>query len=675
MTDQRDADPRLVGYSTPQEIKLELVAENHQPRAHQIAIAPDGTLLLLQPGEVPAPSKLARTPPAVTPGKGQPYELTSVKRWVFNSKSWEAVGLLREPGRATFLQDGSVLFTASNGNITRRRLNQVNSTTGAPELLVHGLAERTACYLAFDPMGFLSIAVGPGAHNVVGSDGSKAQALDTGAVFRCRPDGSKVELVATGISNPTGPVIFDRNAYAFLVDSVRSGQGFVTRLLHVTEGSDYGFRSLSKSQPDLNDYRRWTCLRDLPGIMKPLLSIPGRGAGGACIYDDTRFPPLFQGLLLYPSPDSHSVKALRLERRGSSFAVTEAFDLVRSTDANFTPWQVLIGPDGAIYVLDNCLHHSPATEPFDWRADKGRLFRLSWKGGPASPGIALKSASSWSTIAPMNGAQLINALAAAEGTDRQLAQRELIRRGKINQAALLKSVANVELGIDARALAAGALCTLWDESVKKAFIALATDDETVLRRLAAKSLGRLAAPGDPQVQEVLLHILGDADPATRRSVALAMARANPADAAGSIATSLTFDIGTDPNLRDGLVRALERTGKPGLDELLKLAESGEADRLELAVNSFCALRTELPLERLPQLLNSPHLDAAARVRLIRSLARYPALQLKDVQPVLVWLVQKHPADLELWRSLALVLGVQYGKFAGGLEQFYFLLIK
>ncbi len=191
----------------------------------------------------------------------------------------------------------------------------------------------------------------------------------------------------------------------------------------------------------------------------------------------------------------------------------------------------------------------------------------------------------------------------------------MIRRANINKDKLVEAVGNSALEPEARLLAAGALSTVWDDRVKSAFIKLATDDEALLRRIAAECLGRHGSKKDPAIQEALLHVLGDPDPSSRCAVALAMAKVAAPEAADCLATALSFDIGGDPYLRDGLVRSLEMLGKPGLERLLALANSGEEAWLELAADSFCALRSPAAIGLLPQLLGNPHLLPEQRVAL------------------------------------------------------------
>src|SRR5262249_16537003 len=66
----------------------------------------------------------------------------------------------------------------------------------------------------------------------------------------------------------------------------------------------------------------------------------------------------------------------------------------------------------------------------------------------------------------------------------------------------------------------------------------------------------------------------------------------------------------------------ESVGKPGVDRLLALADSGVQKDLDRVVDVFTALRTRPGADALPALLKNPHLSISQRARLIASWNNY-----------------------------------------------------
>lgn len=686
MVDQGGKDARLSGYLTPQGITLLIVAENPLiSRAGDLCFTPDGSLFLLE-WRPQSLASIKETVETLTYRDGSKRSFTRatttvkdvIKRVGDPSASGafdQAKTVLESEPVSCMMVQGEWLYTAGSGMVHRYRRSRKDGPYDVQAVVVRGFGgsgPRPAFGLSMDFDGSLLIAAGPGSHDVEGSDGSRAAVEGTGAIFRCRADGSRLELVAVGLGDPRGGAVFDRYFQAFQLDVSAGAELSSRRLLHLTEASDFGFRASPGGLPARDDSFRKKCLHGLPGVMTPINSRPRPATGGLCCYADSGFPPFIQGLLLCPDPARRAVQALKPERRDSTFAITEQFDLVRSDDLQFFPAHVLVGPDGAIYVSEGVEVPAGRIAPSS-RTRPGRLYRLSWTGGPAHPALALRNHTSWSRMASLGGTDLVKQLGAVDGSDRLVAQQELIRRGTINKATLIQALGNREIAVEARLLAAGVLCLWWDDQIKSALLKLATDDEAPLRRTAAECLGRNSGRGDSKVQEVLLHILGDPDPASRRTVALAMARLAAPDAADCLTTALSFDIGGDPCLRDGLVRALESLGKPGLERLLALANSGEDDRLELAVEAFSAMRSPLALEVVPQLLGHPHLRPEQRVRLLRSLARYGNVRPADFSRIARYFATRLPREPEMWLALAEVSAIQFGKSPGGFVRLVFSL--
>ncbi|MGE3806288.1 MAG: PVC-type heme-binding CxxCH protein, partial [Gemmataceae bacterium] len=550
------------------------------------------------------------------------------------------------------LHDGWIYLTG-RGTVRRYKQSKTNGPYDIKEVIAQGFCgyhHHQVSGLTLGNDGMLYITSGDDDNYVEGSDGSRATVLRTGAVFRCRPDGSKMEVFSRGYRNPYRDVAFDKYFNMFHVDNDNEdGSKFMgCRLMHVAEGADFGWRLREGARCCQPDFVRGAVYGELPGKLAPMLKT-GRGApAGLLVYNDTYFPEPMRGLLYYPDVYRKNIRAYQIAPRGTTFEVIEEFELLKSNDPLFRPCQAVLGPDGAIYVVD-------------WRTDSGgagqlsgdgkhgRIYRLSWAGTDDMKAIALRPMNSWEKVIRSSDEELLKLLASENLSDRQKAQGELVHRGDRNWIKLLYLFLAADQPVRARIAALGALHAFWNEDVEEGVVSVLRDQSPTVRRLAVEALALHAKPGERKIADVIVRYLEDPEPTVRRAMFLALGKINAPGTEDVLGNLFKTEDMKDLYLWDGLLRGIERLGKPGIEKLITLAESGEDKIHTRVVDAFLALRTRPAAEAIPRLLAYPHLDIQQRADLLHSYSNYQLDPPISTEPILDYLIKnpKEPARVKL----------------------------
>jgi quinoprotein glucose dehydrogenase len=228
--------------------------------------------------------------------------------------------------------------------------------------------------LRMGPDGRLYFSIGDRGLNVMTPEGKKLFYPDTGCVLRCEPDGSHLEVFATGLRNPQ-ELAFDQYGNLFTGDN-NSDSGDKARLVYVVEGGDSGWRmgyqygSEMSNRGPWNAEKLWHLQHDgQPAYIIPPVAHIADGPSGFCYnpggaalpdrYAEHFFLCDFRG-----TPNRSGVRSFAVKPKGAGFEMVDQHEFIWSilaTDCDF-------GPDGGFYISD-WVHGWEGT-------GKGRIYRF-----------------------------------------------------------------------------------------------------------------------------------------------------------------------------------------------------------------------------------------------------------------------------------------------------------
>jgi quinoprotein glucose dehydrogenase len=498
--------------------------------------------------------------------------------------------LIEGHGAGVLARRGDVSY-ACIPNLWRMRDTDGDGVADIRDVLHTGYGVRVAFHghdlhgLTLGPDGMIYFTIGDRGYHVV-HEGRTLADPESGAVFRCEPDGSRLEVVHTGLRNPQ-ELAFDDLGNLFTVDN-NCDSGDRARLVQIVPGGDSGWRMSVQYLPDRGPFNReriWHLAHDgQPAWIVPPLAHIGSGPSGFTAYPGTGLPPHFDGRFFLAdfrgAAANSSVRTFRVQPKGASFEATdeeETFKHVLATD-------VEIGPDGAVWVSD-WVH--------GWEGEgKGRLWRFVPTPESAEAVVARSAvvnevrtllAGDWSAVAVD---RLVALLSHPDRRLRLEAQWELASRGAAGslQGVLADSAAaplarvHAIQGLTQIARRGGAATAASATGVATAFAAALADPDWRIRLVAARSLGDLGGAGATAQQTPrLTQLLADEHAHVRAAAAIALGRIATRDPAGSLLEPLTTAIrreasrpgGFDPHARHALVMAV--AGVADAEALKRLA--------------------------------------------------------------------------------------------------------
>ncbi len=392
------------------------------------------------------------------------------------------------------------VFDDSDDGVGRNRRELIASTN--PEPWASGWNDHVPANFRLAMDGYIYWAVGDkGLWGATGRDGRRVD-MAGGGIARLRPDGTGLEVFATGARNIMD-VAIDAADDLFTYDNTDEQQ-WMSRLTHMVDGGFYGYpHDFVPRRP----YTLWM-----------MADYGGGAATGTLAYEEDALPEEFRGNLFLADFGKRQILRVPLAREGGSFRAVFREELFPNPPSDFRPVGIAVTEDGAgLYICD--WNHTDTKD----RVEVGRLLKLKWAGPSGA-----RPRPKWYMPAAMGKPfkaeihELVAGLSHPARGVRLVAQRRLSQRGASAARPLQSLLADGAAPRHARWHALWALDALGaGQRGRTAALAAARDRDSSLRIQAFRLLGlRRVAKAAP----LLTAGLRDGDAAVRLHAATALGR-------------------------------------------------------------------------------------------------------------------------------------------------------
>jgi quinoprotein glucose dehydrogenase len=406
--------------------------------------------------------------------------------------------------------------------------------------------------LRFGPDGKLYFSIGDRGASIKTKRGA-IENPETGAVYRCNPDGSELEIFAYGLRNPQ-ELAFDQYGNLFTGENNSDG-GDPARWVYLVEGGDSGWRIGWQFIDRPNLRGAWISERmcypdsEVAYALPPLANI-GNGPSGLTYYPGVGFPAAYNEHFFmcdFRGGTGSGIYSFACKPKGASFEVVDRTEFL---------WEVLVtdcdfGYDGALYISD-------------WvngwnKTGKGRIYRIFDPVRAQLPLVAETKKLIAEGFAARSPAELAGLLTNPDMRIRQEAQFELADRGK-SSVGVFARVATGNEDLIPRLHGIWGLGQLAQhKEAVAALLPLLTDRDPEVRAQAAKVLGDAKAA---KAATALIKLLFDSKERPRFFAAIALGKLRKEEAVAPLVEMLRANNNKDRYLHHAGVMGLAGCAEP-----------------------------------------------------------------------------------------------------------------
>lgn len=386
------------------------------------------------------------------------------------------------------------------------------------------------------PDGWLYWTDGRNGHEVKVPGSTTVLKGKAACIFRCKLDGSSVEIVCGGGMDDPVQMAFTEEGEPFaVVDIFQARPTRMDALIYCIDGGVFPYH-----EGVLGEFKR-------TGPLLPAVSELGWVAPSGLIrYRSSAFGPQFTDTLLSTQFNTHKIIRHALQRAGAGFTSKDE-EFITSTDPDFHPTSLVEDADGSLLIIDTggWFRIGCPTSQVAKPDIKGGIYRVRRVGAPKtddSRGLNIE----WKKLPPE---KLVPLLDDPRWTVRDRAVEETARRGSDVFGPVGDLLSRGTTRARVNAIWALSRCDL--SRARNMTLALLTHPDAIVRQCAARSVGLHQDSGS----RGHLESLGD-DPslAVRREAAIALGRIRESDSAYSLIDR--FESLDDQFLDHAIVHAL-----------------------------------------------------------------------------------------------------------------------